>query len=308
MRALLEKRVVLVTGKGGVGRSTITAALAHLARRAGKRVLVTEPTDGGDAYSPLAHLFGRTQLPREAAEVAPGIGGSQLVPELGAELFLHQVLKVGLLARTAAGFEPLRRLFTAAPSLRELGICFHLLSYLRARLPDGTPRHELVLVDMPATGHTLALTSLPQVVLRLVSRGPVADAMREGQAFLNDPALAGAWVVTLPETLPITEALELVDGLRETAMPVGGLLVNRVPPDDFTAEERGALQEFLSRRPLLGADAFHRAREAQAALERLRGATRVPAVVLPELEATGVELVQRLSEALEFAPLKEVPA
>ena len=81
MKDLIQKRVVLITGKGGVGRSSISAALAHVAQRAGKRVLLTELGDGGSDYSALARLFGVNQLPRTIAEIAPGILGSQLLPE-----------------------------------------------------------------------------------------------------------------------------------------------------------------------------------------------------------------------------------
>ena len=171
MKDWLDKRLVLITGKGGVGRSTLTAALAHAAQRAGKRVLLTEVADGGEDYSPLAQRFELNQLPRKAASIAPSIMGSQLLSDTGIELFFVSVLRSALLARTALGFEPLRRLFSAAPSLREMGTFFHLLTYLRAEQSPGHSLYELILVDLPATGHTLALTRLPDVVLRLVTRG-----------------------------------------------------------------------------------------------------------------------------------------
>lgn len=310
MDDLLSKRVVLITGKGGVGRSTVAAALAHAAQRAGKRVLLTEVGDGSDDYSALAELFGQNQLPREAAPIAPGITGAQLLSETGIKLFLTAVLRMPVLARTALAFEPLRRLFSAAPSLRELGVFYHLLTYLRARLADGQPEHEVILIDMPATGHTLALTGLPQVILQLVSRGPIAEALREGQSYLNDPARAGAYVVTLPETLPISEALELLEGLERSSMPQGGVFLNRVPADGFTPEEAHALTHLLETQPLFGADGFLRIGSSRSALERLRGATAIPILQLPELEQSGGALVDLLAGALQgqvFARAGAVP-
>ncbi len=298
IRDLLEKRVALITGKGGVGRSTITAALAHVAAREGKRVLVTEMGDGGDDYSALAHLFGREQLPREAAEVAPGIQGVQLLPELGVSLFLSSVLHSKLLSRTALAFEPLRRLFLATPSFREMAVFFHLLSYLRMQHKDGRPTHELILIDMPATGHTLALTALPEVILRLVTRGPIADAMREGQSYLNDPARGAAYVVTLPETLPISEALELLEGLAQTKMPQGGLFVNRMPEDLFTDEERGELARFLAAHSVFGADRFSRIIEARRVVERLDRSSPLPSTRLPEIDGDPASLVGKLADVL----------
>lgn len=297
----LDKRLVLMTGKGGVGRSTLSAALAHVAQRAGKRVLLAEVGDGSDDYSPLAQRFGMNQLPRRAAQIAPGIQGSQLLSDAGIELFLTSVLHSHLLARTALGFEPLRRLFSAAPSLREMGTFFHLLTYLRAEQAPGRPAHEVILVDMPATGHTLALTGLPDVVLRLVTRGPIADGLREGQAFLHDPARTAAWVVTLPERLPISEALELLEGLEKTRVPRGGVIVNRMPPERFAADETLLLETFVERQPLFGADAFLRIKESRRAVLRLRESTSIPTSELPDLEETGAALIEHLTLALERA-------
>ena len=301
MNGLLDKRMVLITGKGGVGRSTVTAALAQAGARAGKQVLLAEVADGGDDYSPLAQRFGINQLPRKAAEIAPGIHGSQLLSDAGVELFLISVLRVGLLAKTALGFEPLRRLFSAAPSLREMGTFFHLLTYLRAEVAAGVPRYDLVLVDMPATGHTLALTGLPDVVLRLVTRGPIAEGLREGQRFLYDPVKTAAYVVTLPETLPISEALELLDGLEKTHVPRGGVIVNRVPADSFTADEVRELEALVARQPVFGADSFHRIQQARRAVARLHEATPIPTCELPDCEETGNALLERLTIALQAA-------
>ena len=296
---LLGKRVALITGKGGVGRSTVAAALAQVAKRAGKRVLLAEVTDGSDDYSALAQRFGMNQLPRTATEIAPGILGSQLLSDSGVELFINSVLHVPLLARTALGFEPLRRLFSAAPSLRELGTFFHLLTYLRAHRPDGSPQHELIVIDMPATGHTLALTGLPEVVGRLITRGPIADGLKEGQSYLNNPQRAAAYVVTLPETLPISEALELIEGLQKTRVHQGGVIVNRMPADRFTAEEAQELEKYIEKQPVFGAEGFHRIGESRRAVERLRKATPVPTLELPECQETDGELVDKLATALQ---------
>jgi anion-transporting ArsA/GET3 family ATPase len=304
MRDLLSKRIVLITGKGGVGRSTVAAALAHVAHREGKSVLLTEMADGGTDYSALAKLFGLPQLPATPGPIAPGIHGSQLLAEKGAELFLASVINVASIAKRALGFEPLRKLSMATPSLRELGVFFHLLTFLRAERAAGLPRYDLVVVDMPATGHTLALTGLPEVILRLIKRGPIADAMREGQSYLNDPRRGAAYVVTLPETLPISEALELVEGLERTSIPRGGLIVNRVPTDAFSEAERRAVEAFIRQRAVLGGDAFARVDEARAAIDRLGRSTSLPWLQLPASEHAGAALVEELALALRAASFR----
>jgi len=281
--SLFKKRIVLVTGKGGVGRSSVTAALAHSAKGRGIRVLVSEIGDDPEDYSPLGRYFGRDRLPKADEELSPGIRGVLLLARTGQELFLRSSLHSATLARAALSSDALRRLLSAGPSFREMGVFFQLLNYLRRTRRDGEPEHQLILVDMPATGHTLSLTGLPDLLLRLVPRGPIAQALREGQSYLNDPDRAAAWVVTLPETLPVSEALELLAGLRHTAMPIGGVLLNRVPVDPFTAAERAALKPILAGSDILGAEGFRRPELAHRETSRLRAGTTLPIYAVPEL-------------------------
>jgi anion-transporting ArsA/GET3 family ATPase len=299
VQEVLEKRVVLVTGKGGVGRSSVAAAFATVAARARKRVLLCEIGELGSEDSPLARIFGYDRLPDEPTEVASGIKATLLLSHKGQELFLRSVLPVPALAKAALGSEALRRLLSAAPSFREMGIFYHLLTLLKAEHPGGGPEHELILVDMPATGHTLALTGLPEILLGLVTRGPIAAALREGQSYLNDPKKGTAWVVTLPEALPVSETLELVAGLEKTAMPVGGVVLNRMPEDPFTDAERAALRPIVEKNALFGASGFARAEEAQRARTRIEAETKLPLLLVPELPREGRALVVGIADSLE---------
>ena len=298
MEALIDKRVVLITGKGGVGRSVMTAALARIAAKRGKRVLVTEIGEESDDYSPLAKHFGRARLPSAPELIEPNISAATLLARTGQELFLKSVLRSGTIARAALSSDALRRLLSAGPSFREMGVFFQLLTYLRAKQGDA-PAHELILVDMPATGHTLSLTGLPELLLRLVPRGPIAESLREGQSYLNDPKQAAAWIVTLPETLPISECLELIEGLGKTKMPVGGVIVNRFPADPFSAEERQKLTGLIEQHRWLGAEQFQKPLLARRELARLRAGTSVPVFTAPELPHDG--LIDALVLAVEAA-------
>jgi anion-transporting ArsA/GET3 family ATPase len=304
--AIEDKRILLLTGKGGVGRSIVTAALAHIAQRRGRRVLVAELGDDPDDYSPLARYFGRDRLPVDPEELAPGIRGVVLLARTGQDLFLRQVLRSSTLSRAALGSDPIRRLLSAGPSFREMGIFFQLLALLRLPHRDGGHEHEVVIVDMPATGHALSLTGLPDLLLRLVPGGPIADALREGKGYLNDPAQSAAWVVTLPETLPVSECLELLAGLRRTEMPIGGVFLNRFPVDAYTPEERAALAPILAQHDVLGAETFNRPGLAHRETTRLRASTDAPIYVLPEVPHAHV--VAALTEAAERAWLLPRPA
>ena len=289
--------MVLITGKGGVGRSVMTAVLARIAASRGRRVLVTEIGEESDDYSPLAKHFGRSRLPTHPELIEQNLSAAVLLARTGQELFLKSVLRSGTIARAALSSDALRRLLSAGPSFREMGVFFQLLTCLRAKRKDESPEHELILVDMPATGHTLSLTGLPELLLRLVPRGPIADSLREGQSYLNDPKQAAAWIVTLPETLPISECLELIEGLAKTKMPVGGVMVNRLPADPFTVDERAKLGPLIEQQHWLGAEQYQRPLLARREVNRLRENTKVPIQTAPELPHEGLidELVRTLS-------------
>ena len=289
-----------MTGKGGVGRTTVAAAMALAAARHGKRTLLLEIGDPEGGYSAVGRKFGREHLtPDPERSGVERLSLAHLWATRGHELFARTVIPSGPLVRAALASKPLQKFLIAAPSFYEMGVFFHLLTLLEDELRPGVPRHEVVVLDMPATGHTLALTSLPELLLEILPGGPIPRYMRRGQAFLNDPAKGVAWVVTLPEQLPVTEALELVEGLRETKVTPAGVIMNRIPSDPFTPEERTALEAVLARQPMHGEMAFHRIGRSRAAEDRLAKEADLPVVELPLTGAGGAtEAHVALSELL----------
>lgn len=290
IRTLLqERRILLVTGKGGVGRTTVAAALAHAAARLGRKVLLAEFEEPAHFHSSaLAACFGRNLFPGEPTAVAPGVWGITLQSELGTEIFLTSLFRVPALARLALRLPALRRMLHAGPSFHELGLLYHMLHHIQATRFDGSPTWDLLILDMPATGHTLALTGLPTILLRLVQRGPIADLLRVGQRIFQDPRQASACVVTLPEPLPVSECLDLLEGLQMTSIPVGVVVANRVPQDPFTLEERGALDQMLAGQVPLGLSQVDRIRRADSSLGRLRASIQVPLVAVGEVQGSDV--------------------
>lgn len=299
LQTILDRRVVLVSGKGGVGRTTVTAALARTAAAAGRRVLVAEIEEPAtQAQSTLARMFGREVLPERPILLSPGVHGVMLATETGTERFLGDVFRVETLARLALRNAALRRLLHAGPSFHEMGIFYHLLDLIRTKLPDGRPRFDFIVVDMPATGHTLALTALPDILLRLVRRGPIAAALREGQGWLNDTRTGCAVVVTIPEPLPVTESLELMEGLRATRMAIAAVVANKVPTDPFSPDEREALAELLPAGPLYGKEELERIERAQVSLQRLQASTSARVLAVPQFPVDGSAAVDAMAAFL----------
>jgi len=297
----LSRRIHLVTGKGGVGRTSVATALALAAARHGKRVLLTEIGDPEGGYSAIGRKFGRDHLTPDPEPLGKaGLLGCHVWATRGQELFAHSVIPAGPLIRAALSSKALRKFVTAVPSLYELGLFYHLLTLLKAEDEDGRPTHEVIVADMPATGQTLALTSLPEILLDALPQGPIPRYMREGQSYLNDPEKCAAWVVTLPELLPVTEALELIEGLRSTQVEPGGVILNRVPKDPFDPAERAALVKLLEVQPMHGELAFRRIGIARAAAAKLYEESNIPIFELPEEDETlAASLHEVLSHQLE---------
>jgi arsenite-transporting ATPase len=298
VQELFRKRVALVTGKGGVGRTTMTAAIAIAGAKLGKRVLVTELSDPEVEYTPLARLFGRDRLPAEPIELSTNVRGCCLYFRRGHELFFHTVLPIAPLVNAALNSGALRKMLEAAPSLVELGVFYHLLSLMTAERKTGIPEYDLILIDMPASGHTLGLTGLPERILEVMPKGPIARAMREGQAMMYDPEFSGTFVITLPELLPVTESLELIEGLAAHNVEVAGVFLNRFVEDTFDPEERAVLGPVLEDKAIFGKNRFLASVRADESERRLGAGTRARIVRVPEYADQGRALLDAIAKRL----------
>ena len=316
LASLISRRLLLVTGKGGTGKTRIAAALGVLAARRGVRTVVVELGDS-DVLPELLPPS-RAQRPaergREPQPVAENLFTLRLAPEEALLEYLELQLHVRTLARAIVGNSAFHRFLEAAPGWRELltlGKLWHLAS-LEDRA--GAPRWPLVVVDAPATGHGLSLLSVPSVVLDTVRMGPLRRNTDRVQALMTDAARTLVLPVTLPEELPVNETLELRARVRELGVGLGPVLANGIEPAlgldqperALAALERvprGQAPSPLAEPDVVGAAARHRL--ARAAMQRgfldelARGLDEAP-VELPWL-ARGVDDpagVRALADAL----------
>ena len=276
-------RAILVTGKGGVGKTTVTAAIARAISATGKRVLAGEVAAVGDSVSPLGLALGVSNAGLSPVPVAEGLDMVLLDSASGHRAFLRDVLPLRMLADAAMSSEAIRRFLSTAPAFPEMGTLYRMLELMRLRGKGQAYAYDTLVIDLPATGHALALAQIPGALLEILPGGPIVDAVKEGLVTLHDPEKTGAIVVTLPEALPVSESLELLDGIVKHGIAARGIVLNRVPTNPFSAAELHAVAAHFESAPsLLGSRHTGRIVRANEARARLVG-HGAPLLELPEL-------------------------
>ena len=287
---LLDRKLLFVTGKGGVGKTSVASALGLLAARRGLRTLVCEVDTKGD----LADFYGVGPLRFAPTEVKDDLHVMTMDTEESLREYLRLQLRVPLLSRIG----PLARTFdfiaNAAPGVKEILTVGKLTYEVRER------HYDLVVVDASATGHVVGQLGSPVAINDLVKVGLVRNQTDWMIEILTDPASTGVVVVTAPEEMPVSESLELIARLRdETDIDVASVVVNRVLPELFARNEE---------------EIFRRLREptASAALEERigsgAGAVLDGAQLAVDLRRSRVPHLSRLRDGLPAGlPVLYVP-
>lgn len=235
MGALLDRRLIFVTGKGGVGKTTVAAALGLAAARAGQRVLVCEVGD----QERLTASFGLPAAGFSELEIEPGLSAFSVNPEDALSEWLRYQLHSRTLAGLLGGSRIFQYLATAAPGLAEMVTIGKVweLAQLERKTPSAAP-YDLVIVDAPATGHGLALLRAPQTFAEIARVGPINRQATTVDGFLRDPAATAVVAVALAEEMPVSETLDLERRLRdELGLGLAHVYVNALLPDRLKAPE-----------------------------------------------------------------------
>jgi len=279
MSGLLDRRLLLVTGKGGVGKSTVAASLALRLAAAGLLTLLCEVNAGGR----LGRMLGHPQVGPHVTLVEPNLSMVDLQPDAAMREYVLSKIRLERVYRAVFENRMVRYFLRFIPALAETVMLGKVLWHLR-QWPDAPGGFDRIVVDLPATGHALNLLGVPQSLVSALPTGPMASEASWMLELLTDQAISTAVLVSLPEELPVNETLELADALRSRLrVKVGAVVLNQAVAPRFGPADRKAVVE----RPGLAAlvQAYDEdARRTEDSMERLRSID-APLVQLPRLTA-----------------------
>ena len=287
---LLDRKLIFVTGKGGVGKTTIAAALALLASERGKKTLLCEV----DAKGNLSDFFESGPTRFEEREILPRLWAMSMDTEASLKQYLSLQLKLPLVARVG----PLARMFdfvaTAAPGVKEIVTVGKLAWEVKER------HYDIVVVDASATGHIVGQLAAPQAINQLVQVGLVRQQTGWMLDILGDPQTTGLAIVSTPEEMPVNETIELSARVKkETNVDLAAIVVNRVLPELFGRGEEEVFEHLFEPAATAALD-----RSAGGRVEPILDAARLAVT----LRRTRAEHLERLRDNVDpGVPMLYVP-
>ncbi len=313
--SLLSRRVLVLTDKGGVGKSVVGMALALAASRRGKRVLLVETA----ATLEAARILGGRPSHGQPTQVLEGLSTVSLDPKTVMDEYVRHVVKLELLSRRILASPIYERFFAAAPGLKELMLLGKIMVLEEERRPlSAKPAWDLIVVDAPATGHGLALLEVPLAASSAIPVGPIGANARRVLALVRDPARTAIVLVAVPEEMAVVEALQLLDAAKDRlALAPSAFVLNACHERRFSDDEEAEVLRLTAEGARgrlaagLGLEAGLRAARRQIRRRKLtsfyeRRLVRrlaIPLVSLPFLfrERLGVDDLRSLAQRLEAA-------
>lgn len=251
MASLLDRRLILIVGKGGVGRSTVAAAVASACARRGRRTLLYE----ANANDRFGHFFGTSPVGPEIKPLARDLHAVNTNPAAALEEYGMMILRFRRVYKMVFENRVSRYFLRAIPGLDDYSVVGKAW-YHTTEIERGRPLWDTVVFDMPASGHSLSMLRLPKVILDTVPEGPLTSSAREVRSLLLDPQRTAILLVTLAEEMPVNEARELTTALdRDLGMRVSHVVINQVYPQRIADDSLPArVLDTLEQRPGLVRD------------------------------------------------------
>ena len=305
MPDLLDKRLVIVTGKGGVGKSTVALATALAAARRGKRTILCEV----GAQERLSRVFHRVEVGFHEVEMAENLWAISIDPDESMREYLLIQLKVRAMRDLLVRSRIFSYLAAATPGLKELVTIGKIWELAQPeRKVKGGRQYDLVVVDAPATGHGIGFLQTPRTFAGIARVGPIRSQAETLDKFIRNKRKTGVEIVSAPEEMPVNETLALeCDLADEVGVAVDRVVMNGLYEERFSDDEADHLARVASEQDGVVRAACRaavrecrRARSQREQLARLSEGTRVPVTTLPFLfePELGVEEIGVLAEEL----------
>ncbi len=239
----LAPKILIVSGKGGVGKTTVSAALALVAARQGRKVCIAEV----DRKGTLPRLFGGGSLGYDPAQIAPGVWGMNIVPEQALGEYLDVQYHMKRVSKVFTSTHFVDYITTAAPGLKDILVLGKIWYLEQGKHGGGVAQDfDTIIVDAPAAGHMLTFLSAPMGLSDALRVGPVRRQSDWLVEMLRDPKRSRVHLVTLPEEMPVTETLETAEMLAgKIGLNPGAVFANAVYQELLSAEEQQALDEVM---------------------------------------------------------------
>jgi anion-transporting ArsA/GET3 family ATPase len=302
---LLDKRLVFVTGKGGVGKSTVSIALGLAAASRGKRTIVCEIASQESA----SRVFRRGEVGFNEVEMAKNLWAISIDPDEALREYLLLQLKVRAMRDMLVRSKLFNYLAAATPGLKELvsiGKIWELAQPDR-KVKKGR-EYDLVIVDAPATGHGVGFLQTPRTFAGIAKVGPIHTQAQELDRFITDHDSTGVAIVALPEEMPVNESASLEEQLtKEIGMAVDRVYMNALYPERFSKDDARDLERALddadgpARAAVRAAlSEYRRSRSQRDQLQRLKKQVSSPVKSLPFIFKPSLDVpsLERLAGAL----------
>ena len=243
---LLDRRFVLVTGKGGVGKSTVTALLARIAAAQGHRTLVCEL----NTRERIPELFGHASVGGTVTQIASHPSGGEvwsvnIQPAMAMEEYALMKLRFKTLYKIVFDNPLVQSAIRLLPGVNHLTMMGKAFNHERETNGDR-PAWDRIIIDAPATGHGLTFFQLPKIIRDAVPAGNLHQEADDMWSLLTDPTRTAVHLVCLPEELPVQETLEFHARLKALGLPLGALFVNMVPPPLLTEAQQAEFAQMLA--------------------------------------------------------------